>query len=43
MNNAKKMISMGSDYSKQFLPDEIAWLREVVEQCNQSRAEQPAA
>lgn len=35
-------MNVGSDFSKQFLPDEIAWLREVVEQCNRSRAEQPA-
>jgi SseB protein N-terminal domain len=27
-------LNVGTDYSKQFLPDEIAWLREVVEQCN---------
>lgn len=35
-------MNVASEYSKQFLPDEIAWLREVVEQCNQSRSEQPA-
>ncbi len=27
-------LNVGTDFSKQFLPDEIAWLREVVEQCN---------
>lgn len=27
-------LNVGTEYSKQFLPDEIAWLREVVEQCN---------
>jgi hypothetical protein len=27
-------LNVGTDYSKQFLPDEIAWLREVVEQCH---------
>ena len=27
-------LNVGTDYSKQFHPDEIAWLREVVEQCN---------
>lgn len=27
-------LNAGTDYSKQFLPDEIAWLREVVERCN---------
>lgn len=27
-------LNVGTDYSKQFNPDEIAWLREVVERCN---------
>lgn len=27
-------LNVGTDYSKSFLPDEIAWLREVVERCN---------
>ena len=27
-------MNVGTEYSKQFLPDEITWLREVVEQCN---------
>lgn len=27
-------LNVGTEYSKQFLPDEIAWLREVVERCN---------
>jgi type III secretion system (T3SS) SseB-like protein len=27
-------LNVGTGYSKQFLPDEIAWLREVVERCN---------
>ncbi|ABQ26636.1 SseB family protein [Geotalea uraniireducens] len=27
-------LNVGTPYSKQFLPDEIAWLREVVERCN---------
>lgn len=31
-------MNVGTDYSKQFLPDEIAWLREVVERCNQAAA-----
>lgn len=31
-------MNVGSDYAKQFLPDEIAWLREVVERCNQNAA-----
>ncbi len=35
-------MNVGTDYSKQFLPDEIAWLREVVEKCNQAAAEQQA-
>jgi peptidyl-prolyl cis-trans isomerase C len=29
-------LNVGSEYSKQFLPDEIAWLREVVERCNEA-------
>jgi len=33
-------MNVGSDYSKQFLPDEIAWLREVVERCNQAAGQQ---
>ena len=36
-------MNVGSEYSKQFLPDEIAWLRGVVEQCNQTGAEQQQA
>jgi len=35
-------MNVGTDFSKQFLPDEIAWLREVVEQCNQAGTGQPA-
>ncbi|RNC67539.1 MAG: SseB family protein [Desulfuromonadales bacterium] len=27
-------LNVGTDYSKQFVPDEIAWLRDVVERCN---------
>lgn len=27
-------LNVGTEYSKQFLPDEIAWLRDVVERCN---------
>ncbi len=27
-------LNIGTEYSKSFLPDEIAWLREVVERCN---------
>jgi len=29
-------LNVGTGYSKQFLPDEIAWLREVVERCNEA-------
>jgi peptidyl-prolyl cis-trans isomerase C len=29
-------LNVGTEYSKQFLPDEIAWLREVVERCNEA-------
>jgi len=33
-------LNVGSEFSKQFLPDEIAWLREVVERCNEAAAEE---
>ena len=33
-------LNVGTEYSKQFLPDEIAWLREVVERCNEAATEQ---
>ncbi len=33
-------MNVGSEHSKQFLPDEIAWLREVVERCNSAAAAQ---
>jgi len=33
-------LNVGTEYSKQFLPDEIAWLREVVERCNAAAAEE---
>lgn len=29
-------LNVGCEYSKQFLPEEIAWLREVVERCNEA-------
>ncbi len=32
-------LNVGSEHSKQFLPDEIAWLREVVEQCQRANPE----
>lgn len=31
-------LNVGTDYSKQFVPDEIAWLRDVVERCNAAAA-----
>ncbi len=31
-------LNVGTDYSKQFIPDEIAWLREAVERCNAAAA-----
>lgn len=33
-------LNVGTEHSKQFLPDEIAWLREVVERCNAAAQEQ---
>lgn len=33
-------LNVGTEYSKQFLPDEIAWLREVVERCNEAAAKE---
>jgi peptidyl-prolyl cis-trans isomerase C len=33
-------LNVGSEYSKQFLPDEIAWLQEVVERCNKAAEEE---
>ncbi len=27
-------LNVGTDHAKQFFPDEIAWLKEVVERCN---------
>ena len=35
-------LNVGTPYSKQFLPDEIAWLREVVERCNVEAAGEQA-
>lgn len=35
-------MNVGTEYSKQFLPDEIAWLREVVERCNQAATAEQA-
>jgi hypothetical protein len=29
-------LNVGTEYSKSFLPEEIAWLREVVERCNEA-------
>ena len=33
-------LNVGTEYSKQFLPDEITWLKEVVERCNEAVTEQ---
>lgn len=33
-------LNAGTEFSKRFLPDEIAWLKEVVERCNASAVEQ---
>ncbi len=27
-------LNVGTEYPKQFVPDEIAWLRDIVEKCN---------
>ncbi len=35
-------LNVGTDYAKQFLPDEIAMLRDAVEQCNARAAMEPA-
>lgn len=32
-------LNVGTEYAKQFLPDEIAWLKEVVERCNAAAEE----
>jgi len=34
-------LNVGTEYSKQFVPDEIAWLRDVVESCNKADQEAP--
>jgi hypothetical protein len=31
-------LNVGTEYAKQFVPGEIAWLREVVERCNAQAA-----
>lgn len=33
-------LNVGTEFAKQFVPDEIAWLREVVERCNEAAAAQ---
>lgn len=33
-------LNVGTDYSKIFIPDEIAWLREAVERCSEEAAAQ---
>lgn len=29
-------VNVGTDYSKEFVPDEIAWLKDVVKQCHEA-------
>ena len=33
-------LNVGTEHSKQLVPDEIAWLREIVERCNAEAAAQ---
>ena len=33
-------MNVGTEHSKQFYPDEIAWLREMVERCEQAAAQE---
>ena len=33
-------LNVGTEHSKQFIPDEIAWLREAVERCNAEAAKE---
>ncbi len=33
-------LNVGTEHSKQFIPDEIAWLRAAVERCNAEAAKQ---
>lgn len=35
-------LNVGTEYSKQFHPQEIAWLREAVEKCNADAAREAA-
>lgn len=35
-------MNAGTEYSKQFFPEEIAWLRDAVERCNAEAASQEA-
>ena len=35
-------MNVGTEYTKQFLPDEISWLREVVERCNEAAEQEQA-
>jgi len=32
-------LNVGTDFSKQFVPDEIAWLKDVVKRCNEAAGE----
>ncbi|HAD03809.1 MAG: hypothetical protein A2005_02800 [Desulfuromonadales bacterium GWC2_61_20] len=36
-------LNVGTEHSKQFLPEEIAWLKEVVERCNAEAAKEAEA
>jgi hypothetical protein len=33
-------LNVGTEFSKEFLPEEIAWLREVVERCDELAAQE---
>lgn len=35
------MLNYGCEYSKQFVPDEIAWLKKAVDACNAEQGENP--
>jgi hypothetical protein len=34
-------MNIGTDFNKQFAPDEIAWLKDVVAKCKAEESEQP--
>ena len=33
-------LNMGTDYQKQFVPDEINWLKEIIKQCSELAEQQ---